>query len=63
MGIKLGSVVFAIVALFLVKITFETSLDTNTQAPQTTSASRAPASVDSIDEGYAIHMRGGGKQH
>lgn len=62
MGIKLGSVITAILFLFIAKISFEASLDLGA-APQvgTTiapSVGRSPASLSSIDEGYAEHVNG-----
>ena len=48
MGIKLGTVVVCIIAVFLAKISLETTLDGS-------KSGRAPAS---IDEGYDIEMNG-----
>lgn len=63
MGIKFGSVIVAIIFLFIVKISFEASLDTNANLPKSLvpAPSRAPASISSIDEGYADYMRGPAK--
>ena len=63
MGIKLGSVILTILFLFVAKISFEaTMMNNDTPAPSayasTTSASRGPASVSSIDDGYEAYMNG-----
>lgn len=62
MGIKLGSVILTILFLFIAKISFEATMNSDAPAPTTyagaTTASRGPASVDSIDEGYAAYMNG-----
>lgn len=61
MGIKLGSVITAILFLFIAKISFEASMDLGS-TPQTAAspiaAARAPASSTSIDEGYSEHVNG-----
>lgn len=61
MGIKLGSVITAIVFLFIAKISFEASMDLGS-TPQVgataSSVGRSPASTNSIDEGYAQHING-----
>lgn len=62
MGIKLGSVVTAIIFLFIAKISLEASMDVK-GGPQLTTTSnspidRSPASVKSIDDGYAAHVNG-----
>jgi len=62
MGIKLGSVITAILFLFIAKISFEASMDIGATpqvgAAQAQSVGRSPASVTSIDEGYAQHVNG-----
>ena len=63
MGIKLGSVITAIIFLFIAKISFEASMDLGStpQVGATTASSsvgRSPASINSIDEGYAQHING-----
>lgn len=63
MGIKLGSIITVILFLFIAKISLEAGMETKN--PSQTAATivpgpvgRAPASLSSIDEGYAEHIKG-----
>lgn len=63
MGIKLGSIITAILFLFIAKISLEAGMDTQNPAKAAASAvpgpiGRTPASLSSIDEGYAEHIKG-----
>jgi len=67
MGIKLGSVIVTILFLFIAKISFEATIgaeksaqNPNGSTVQTYNATpnRSPASIQSIDEGYAAHING-----
>ncbi len=62
MGIKLGSVVMMILFLFIAKISFEASVAVRPVAGHSvvTTAGRAPASIQSIDESYQTHVSGSG---
>jgi hypothetical protein len=52
MGIKLGSIVFILMAFFIAKITFEAAVTDKAPETQVVSSQRMPASIDESYNDY-----------